>query len=202
MVNENWTSGGSLANQFSKADNEIKALKRSNGKWCYNEETLRTEAILCFQNLYTLEAHASGLFSVQMKFPFIETSLLNCIVRNLTSKEVRDALLEMAPLKASGADGLHAQFYQSQWSILGESLVSIVLKVFEGDDLILLFGEANKDTTDFMESVLKQFCNLSGHKVNAGKSKIYFSTNTEESVKGTINEQLWFQDVDDLDNYL
>ncbi|PPR85801.1 hypothetical protein GOBAR_AA34892 [Gossypium barbadense] len=112
--------------------NEIKALKRSNGKWCYNEETLRTEAILCFQNLYTLEAHASGLFSVQMKFPFIETSLLNCIVRNLTSKEVRDALLEMAPLKASGADGLHAQFYQSQWSILGESLVSIVLKVFEG----------------------------------------------------------------------
>lgn len=37
----------------------------------------------------------------------------------------------MAPLKALGLDGLHAQFYQIQWDVIGESLVAIVWKGFE-----------------------------------------------------------------------
>ncbi|MBA0736674.1 hypothetical protein Gogos_010197 [Gossypium gossypioides] len=49
---------------------------------------------------------------------------------------------------------------------------------------------------------LGHFCHFSGHKVNAGKSKIYFSTNTKKLVKGMISEQLGFQGVDDLKNYL
>lgn len=37
----------------------------------------------------------------------------------------------MAPLKAPSIDGLHAQLYQTQWNVIGNSLVSIVRKGFE-----------------------------------------------------------------------
>lgn len=37
----------------------------------------------------------------------------------------------MAPLKAPGIDGLHAQFYQSQWRVVGDSLFDMVRKGFE-----------------------------------------------------------------------
>ncbi|KAA3488118.1 Retrovirus-related Pol polyprotein LINE-1 [Gossypium australe] len=43
--------------------------------------------------------------------------------RTLTGEEVRMTLFEMAPLKSPRVDGLHAQFYQTQWNIVGESLV-------------------------------------------------------------------------------
>lgn len=43
---------------------------------------------------------------------------------------MHDALFEMALLKASSIDGFHAQFYQSQWSIVGESLVMMIRKGF------------------------------------------------------------------------
>lgn len=46
-------------------------------------------------------------------------------------QEIQDALFEMSPLKALGIDGLHAQFYQSQWSTVGDSLEVMVRKGFD-----------------------------------------------------------------------
>lgn len=46
-------------------------------------------------------------------------------------QEVYDALFAMFPLKAPGIDGLHAQFYQSQWSVVGDSLFNMVRRGFE-----------------------------------------------------------------------
>ena len=41
----------------------------------------------------------------------------------------------MGALKALGIDGFHALFYQSWWSIIGNSLCSMVKDVFERGDL-------------------------------------------------------------------
>lgn len=41
----------------------------------------------------------------------------------------------MAPLKASSIDGLYARFYQLQWSIIGDSLVSFLRKGFEDGEV-------------------------------------------------------------------
>ncbi|GAB4857015.1 hypothetical protein Ancab_014927 [Ancistrocladus abbreviatus] len=44
--------------------------------------------------------------------------------RILSMDEVRKALFVMGPLKAPRLDRFHALFYQSQWSIVRQSLVS------------------------------------------------------------------------------
>ncbi|KAH1072633.1 hypothetical protein J1N35_024961 [Gossypium stocksii] len=47
----------------------------------------------------------------------------------------------MAPFKAPGVDRLHAHFYQSQWNIVGEFLVGMVKRVFEGDNIESFFNK-------------------------------------------------------------
>lgn len=34
---------------------------------------------------------------------------------NITNEDIKQALFDMAPLKASGSDGYHAYFFQNQW---------------------------------------------------------------------------------------
>lgn len=59
------------------------------------------------------------------------TAHYEALERDITVQEVYSALFEMAPLKALGVDGLHAQFYQSQWNIVGESLVALIKRGFD-----------------------------------------------------------------------
>lgn len=60
---------------------------------------------------------SNGASYVRGSFPHVCTSLISDLEKDVTSQEVYDSLFDMAPLKALGVDGLHAQFYQSQWSI-------------------------------------------------------------------------------------
>lgn len=53
----------------------------------------------------------------------------------ITNQEIYDAFFDMAPLKASGLDGLHAQFYQTQWHIVDKSLILMVRLGFEKDQI-------------------------------------------------------------------
>ena len=41
----------------------------------------------------------------------------------------------MGPLKAPGADGIHALFYQSQWEIVGPSIHELVCRTLAGGPL-------------------------------------------------------------------
>lgn len=59
--------------------------------------------------------------------------------QQVSMQEVYDALFEMAPLKALGIDGLHAQFYQTQLSVVRDSLVSMIRKRFEKGEVEAYF---------------------------------------------------------------
>ena len=48
-----------------------------------------------------------------------------------TMEEVKQALFEMAPFKAPGADGFHAAFYQHMWDIVGASLFEFACSFFK-----------------------------------------------------------------------
>ncbi|KAE8673137.1 hypothetical protein F3Y22_tig00111810pilonHSYRG00091 [Hibiscus syriacus] len=87
--------------------------------------------------------------------------------------EIFEALKDMAPLKAPGHDGLHAEFFQKQWHVVSHSVYSMVKKVF-----------------------------AEGHKVSKRKTHIYFSPNTVTETKTVILSCLGFQEVDHMGKYL
>ncbi|KAH1057051.1 hypothetical protein J1N35_035116 [Gossypium stocksii] len=73
--------------------------------------------------------------------------------------------------------------------------------LFFADDLVI-FSRADLTHCGLFKTFLSNFCELSGHKVNARKTNIFFSSGVQESLKGEINVMLEFQEVSDLGHYL
>ncbi|KAK5775330.1 hypothetical protein PVK06_043208 [Gossypium arboreum] len=123
--------------------NEIKALRSSDGEYCYNEEVLKFETIIFFKRLYIKYASSMRRFPIQNMLSILEPDLLDSIGRIPSYQKVYNALFDMAPLKALAVDRLHAQFYQSQWNIVGEPLVCMVKRVFKGANQTSFVGGRN-----------------------------------------------------------
>ncbi|KAA3462999.1 reverse transcriptase [Gossypium australe] len=122
--------------------NEIKALRLLNGEWCcYDKDVLKAKVVHFFKKLYTIDATNMAQFSIQNIFSTLEPKLFDFIARISSCQKVHNALFDMAPLKAPGVDELHAQFYQSQLNIIGESFMSMVRKVFDGGSIESLFNK-------------------------------------------------------------
>lgn len=72
-----------------------------------------------------------------------------------------------------------------QASCGGPKLLSLLF----ADDLIL-FAEASIEQSHFVKDCLDRFCEASGQKGNASKSRIYFSPNTCEQSRESVCEVL------------
>ncbi|KAK8601323.1 hypothetical protein V6N12_051160 [Hibiscus sabdariffa] len=118
---------------LNKCANRITSLKIKSGSWCDDEDILHEEASEFFQQLFELDTHnkfpLSGLFSI---IPSVEMLHLEFIP---DASEIRDTLFAMAPLKSPDPDGLHAQFFQTNWDIVGGSIYAMISNVFSGQDI-------------------------------------------------------------------
>ncbi|KAH1032453.1 hypothetical protein J1N35_044627 [Gossypium stocksii] len=73
--------------------------------------------------------------------------------------------------------------------------------LFFADDLVILC-EVQMEQARLLDSILKQFCASSGHRISGRKSNIYFSKSTEGSVRNQIPQMFGFQEVLNLSTYL
>ncbi|KAA3458339.1 reverse transcriptase [Gossypium australe] len=89
--------------------NHILALRINNGEWCSEQDILRDEAI---------------------KIKDQDIDFLN---KPVLREEIKKALFDMAPLKATGSDRFHAFFFQSQWDIVGGAVCECVQGIFDGN---------------------------------------------------------------------
>ncbi|XP_050222138.1 uncharacterized protein LOC126672232 [Mercurialis annua] len=148
--------------------NKIVALKDEEGNIITDQEALKELALNFFSNLFTGAGDLESLPPSEFSFPVIEASILSKISAVVTEEEIKLSLWDMNPWKAPGIDGLHASFYQSHWSIVGQKLVSFIKDIFSGSPIP---PEANKTLitlipkNDYPES-LKQYrpislCNVS-----------------------------------------
>ncbi|XP_012487975.1 uncharacterized protein LOC105801186 [Gossypium raimondii] len=76
-----------------------------------------------------------------------------------------------------------------------------VSHLFFADDLVI-FCKAQLDQAHLLDSILTQFCEISGHQISVRKSNIFFSKDTEANVRIQINQLFGFQEVRNLGTYL
>lgn len=62
--------------------------------------------------------------------PRLKDSQWLALNRRVTKEEVKDALMDMAPLKAPGPGGLHAMFFQNSWNVVGDSIFKVINDFF------------------------------------------------------------------------
>ncbi|XP_039057386.1 uncharacterized protein LOC120200684 [Hibiscus syriacus] len=74
-------------------------------------------------------------WATQGYFPAIPSHLKDSMSIEPDDKEIYEALKDMAPLKAPGRNGLHAEFFQQQWHVVGQSVCSMVKNIFAGGDI-------------------------------------------------------------------
>ena len=69
-------------------------------------------------------------------------------------------------------------------------------------DYLILFAEASMEQAEVVKACLEAFCSASGEKVNATKSKVFFSHNVNHLRAGEIANTLGFSLSSDLGKYL
>jgi len=69
-------------------------------------------------------------------------------------------------------------------------------------DDVVLFGEASKAQALVIKTCLQQFCEASGQKVSAQKSRIFFSPNTNEATMAEVCSTLGIEHTNDPGRYL
>ncbi|KAA3465508.1 LINE-1 reverse transcriptase isogeny [Gossypium australe] len=72
-----------------------------------------------------------------------------------------------------------------------------VSHLFFADELVI-FGKAHLDQTRLLDSILNQFCEISGHRISVTKSNIFFSKITSGDVRKQIIQTFGFQEVQNL----
>ncbi|KAK1620952.1 hypothetical protein QYE76_026469 [Lolium multiflorum] len=84
--------------------------------------------------LYTSEG-VQGMDQVLQHVPRKVTPAMNAILlAPYEAKEVKEALLQMFPLKAPGPDGYPAFFFQKHWDICGPDVTRAVLSIVQGNE--------------------------------------------------------------------
>ncbi|KAK5775092.1 hypothetical protein PVK06_042959 [Gossypium arboreum] len=73
--------------------------------------------------------------------------------------------------------------------------------LFFADDLVI-FSRADVVHSDLLAKYLSNFCDISGHKVNARKTNVFFSAGVNISSRNEIKEILGFHEVNNLGHYL
>uniref|UniRef100_A0A8R7TPD7 Reverse transcriptase domain-containing protein n=1 Tax=Triticum urartu TaxID=4572 RepID=A0A8R7TPD7_TRIUA len=87
-----------------------------------------------YENLYTSEG-SIGIEEVLSHIPRRVDAAMNARLNARYSRdEVKEALLQMFPTKASGPDGFPAHIFQRHWDLCGEEVTCMVIRLLEGDD--------------------------------------------------------------------
>ncbi|KAH1065142.1 hypothetical protein J1N35_030129 [Gossypium stocksii] len=96
----------------------------------------------------------------------------------------------------------HGSIFAEEWTPILLSRTGLNLShLFFADDLVI-FNHIDLFYSGLLKDYLSNFCELSGHNVNARKTNVFFSSGVNESLRNTLNGILGFQEVNDFGHYL
>ena len=91
---------------------------------------------------------------------------------------------------------------EGNWNPIKASRDNIgISHLFFANDL-MLFATTTEENSETIKEVLELFCTESGQKISTCKSRVYFSQNVDDDLKGRICGNLNIQATNNLGKYL
>ncbi|XP_028785542.1 uncharacterized protein LOC114741444 [Neltuma alba] len=112
--------------------NKIAMLKDENGEWIENQEELKSLALEFYRNLFREEG-TGGKLEVGVSYPRISERSWDQLERSVNSEEIREAMFSIGAFKAPGMDGFPAVFFQKEWHVVEEEVVTSIKKLWNGE---------------------------------------------------------------------
>jgi hypothetical protein len=111
--------------------NWVRKLQRDDGSWCCNNEEMAGMAVDYFSNLFTADNSVVPDEIVDLFEPKVSEDMNLSLCKEFSEEEISNALFQIGPLKALGPDGFPARFFQRNWGLLQEEVISGVLEFFK-----------------------------------------------------------------------
>ncbi|MCH80273.1 RNA-directed DNA polymerase (Reverse transcriptase) [Trifolium medium] len=134
---ENWIKLGSRNTSFFHAQsiirrkrNKIHGIRLSSGDWCTDPETMRSEALNFFKELFCTNQNIA-LNNNDPNVVTLDDFASSELAKPVTKKEVFDALMSMKSYKAPGPDGFQPIFFKLFWDDIGDDLWEFVKLAFD-----------------------------------------------------------------------
>ena len=118
-------SSGLATKRFKR--NLIRGIRDGNGTWQSNQDEIGHVMESYYKELFSTSSPNLEADSLE-KIPCMVTDEMNAeLMKKFTELEVKEALNQMAPLKAPGPDGMPPLFYQHFWSTMQYDVTSAIL---------------------------------------------------------------------------
>lgn len=115
-----------IATNIKRRQRTVRQLRESDGEWAQDEERIKSIVLEYFTDIFTENGDGSVLGDTLSRFPTLDEEVWERVNAEFTEEDIKRALFDMTPLKASGPDGFHASFFQKQWGTVGGSIVRMV----------------------------------------------------------------------------
>jgi hypothetical protein len=111
--------------------NRIKKLKDEEGAYQTDQGTMGRLATKYFRELFTADETIDPEPVLRLFEGKVTEEMNEKLCADFTEKEIGDALFQISPLKAPGPDGFPARFFQRNWGVLKEEIISAVKEFFK-----------------------------------------------------------------------
>jgi hypothetical protein len=111
--------------------NKISKLTSDDGLATKDRRTMQNMTTTFFKNLYTADPDVDT-GEVTHLFPKNKTDEMNVnLYKDFSEEEIGDTLFQIWPLKVLGPDGFPGRFFQRNWAVLKEDVVTVVREFFD-----------------------------------------------------------------------
>ncbi|KAL4366805.1 hypothetical protein GQ457_05G028160 [Hibiscus cannabinus] len=135
----NWLKNGDQNSAFfhrfatqRRRQNRVSGLDDGSGQRVEDPGDMAAVAMQYFQSLFLSQAPTEWDHVLSGLSPCITPVMNESLTRPFTIDEVLSAVKAMSPLKAAGADGLGAVFYQRFWGIMGQEVGRYCIELLAG----------------------------------------------------------------------
>ncbi|KAE8709897.1 hypothetical protein F3Y22_tig00110328pilonHSYRG00789 [Hibiscus syriacus] len=133
-----------------------------NTDWCNDEDSLKEAAAHFFLSLFALDSQPTGSFPLRGAFSSIPQDTMQRLDDVPSNEKIHSVLMSMTPLKSPGWNGLHAEFFQKQWPIVGDSIYKMIQAIFNWSTYKPLYDAIQDPHEDIVNKLKPLFPTLIG----------------------------------------